>query len=178
MNWSTSFLGATIAEKMQERSATPILRIGNDTFRRADFARLECYNFMAVINLSNHLAKSDIQVKNTRELYDKISPRDLALPGVGAFSLAVLGAAFQAKGIGGARPLDSWDKKHHPNGEGGVTWHTYKARAAHEDATERKQLAKRKHSRKNQAQEIRVERFTTRKSVATAADTGEATSPR
>jgi len=45
-------------------------------------------------------------------------------------SLAVLGAAFEAKGIGGDAPLENWFRKHRDGGT--VTFSTLKAKQHHD----------------------------------------------
>jgi hypothetical protein len=96
---------------LTERQKSSVLRIGSDAFDRSMLAGVACYHFTAAANLSR-LLNNELRVANTRELFDKIDPARLAIPRLGAVSLAVLGAAFEAKGIGGKSPLESWFQKH------------------------------------------------------------------
>ena len=87
-----------------------------------------------------------------------------------SISLAVLGAAFEAKKIGGDTPLENYVKKHttKTNGEATfVTWTTMKHREQAEVARERKERKKRKRQRRDQAHELRVDRFEERTPPAT-----------
>jgi hypothetical protein len=90
----------------------------------------------------------------------------VALPHLGVISLAVLGAAFEAKRIGGDAPLESWVRKHaHQDRLGAaemVSFYTVKRRELAELATERKAKKRRQRQRRNRAHEMRVERFTER----------------
>lgn len=98
-----------------------------------------------------------LQVKDLRDVYMNVSPEALALPRLGAISLAVLGAAFEAKGLGGEEPLDAWAKKH--LGDAVRTFHTIKEREAAEAAKEKKERRRRKQQRRDEAHRIRSERF-------------------
>jgi len=111
MDYSDALLGTYIARRLRERNGAPLLRIGTDVFTRHDLARVECFNFLAAANLSAVLTEH-LQVKNTRAVFETVAPADLALPHLGAVALAVLGAAFEAKGLGGDAPLENWAKRH------------------------------------------------------------------
>ena len=130
MQLSSRVLGANIVRSLQERSALPVLVIGSDHFQRGDLARIDCFNFLAAANLSRELQA--LGVKNTRDLFDRVPPASLVLPGVGAIALAVLGAAFEAKGIGGDQPLEAWVIKHREQDatRDFTTFHTLKAKRA------------------------------------------------
>lgn len=126
MDLSTRILGSNVTRELQAHTAAPVLQIGSDRFARGDLASVECFNFMAALNLTRVVQV--LKVKNTRDLFERVSPADLVLPGIGAISLAVLGAAFEARSIGGESPLESWVKKHRETGQKRqfVTFHTMK----------------------------------------------------
>src|SRR5262245_19598097 len=159
MDLSARVLGKSTATQLQERVVLPILRIGSDQFTRADLAAVECFNFMAAANLSKIL-NHELTVKNTKDVFENLNPFALALPRLGVISLAVLGAAFEKKGLGGEHPLETWIRQHHdPETDGArdlITFDTIKARQPVD--TEAKDRAMRKHARRNQAHELRVGR--------------------
>jgi len=161
VNLAASILGSTAVEKLKLTRSTPVLEVGSDKLTRGQLARVECYNFLAARNLSAILA--ELGVRNLRQVYDEIPPSALALPHMGVVSLAVLGAAFEAKGIGGATPLESYVLKHARDGNNKqaqiVTFYTLKHREQAEVAKERKEKRRRKSQRRDQAQQLRVERF-------------------
>jgi len=161
MDLAASVLGKAVVDYITKTQRTAVLQIGADRFGRSDLAGVACFNFVAAANLSKIL-NHELQVKNTRDLFDRIHPDRLVLPHLGAVSLAVLGAAFQAKGIGGGSPLLAWFLKHQIKA---VTFHTLKARDAAETANEKKATKARKSTRKNLAHELRVNRFEKRKAV-------------
>jgi hypothetical protein len=154
MDLSASVLGQYQAAKLQSRIAMPVLRIGRDAFTRSQLAHVECFNYLACAFLTAALAS--LKVKDTADVFERVPPQALALPRLGVVSLAVLGAAFQAKGVGGDTPLTAWCKKHL---EKTVTFESIKHAAAADEAAERKTLKRRKQARRNQAHALRVERF-------------------
>ncbi len=158
MDLPASILGAHQVKQIQEGRARPILQIGSDTFTRKDLARTDCFNFMAAVNL-NTLLNQHLKVKNTQDLFSHHTPMELALPRMGAVSLAVLGAAFEHKKIGGSQPLVNWVKQHQVTK--GI-WDTLKAREAREISTEKKALKTRKGARRDEAHGIRVKRHEAR----------------
>jgi hypothetical protein len=102
-------------------------------------------------------------------LYEQVPPTNLALPHMGVISLAVLGAAFEARKIGGSNPLESWVKSH-AKGNGDVkqamvTFHTMKVRELAEARNEKREIKQRQRGRRNQAHKLRVARFTARASA-------------
>ena len=111
MYLSSSILGRSTIRYVQERAASVLLQIGSDTFDREVLAGLHCFNFAAAANLTRVLTR-ELQVKDTKDLFNRVSPDRLVLPQLGAVSLAVLGAAFEAKGLGGKAPLESWFDRH------------------------------------------------------------------
>lgn len=155
MDLSSHMLGADVRKTLADRAHSPILRIGRDAFTRRDLSNLDCFNFIAAANLSAILNK-ELQVKDTRDVYENVSPLALALPHLGSFSLAVLSACFEAKRLGEETPLDAWMKKHRAKL---VTFSTLKLREAHDRTEERKQKAARKHQRRNKAHGLRIARF-------------------
>ncbi len=159
MYWSSKVLGSGVAQKLQEKGTIPVLQIGSDAFTRGDLAGLECFNFTAAINLTNIL--KGLPFRNTKDLYERCSPASLALPRLGYISLAVLGAAFESKGLGGNAPLENWLKKHR-DGEL-VTFGSVKHQVAREQEQAKADAKSRKDSRTRKAHELRVMRFTERK---------------
>ena len=136
MDLSTTILGKSTVDELRARVATPILRIGTDQFLRADLARVACFNFQAAQNLSTVL-NNGLQVKNTKDVFERVPPEALVQPRLGAVSLAVLGAAFEARGLGGDSPLETWARKH------SKTLHTFdtlktQARVAQQRMTQKK----------------------------------------
>lgn len=161
MDLSQAILGRSTVNELFTRQRAAVLQIGADTFTRADLADVACFNFTAAANLSKILSK-ELQAKNTRDVFDRIHPDRLALPRLGSVSLAVLGAVFQIKGIGGESPLENWFKKHDA---AIVTFDTIKHRDAAERAKEKQETKRRKRARRNLAHEIRVNRLQERTSV-------------
>src|SRR5262245_1952669 len=110
MNLPEQLLGAPAVRALQATASAWVLRVGKDHLTRGELAAVGCYNFIAARRLSNVLEQElPPAVKGLRDLYERISPGSLAIPLVGAVSLAVLGAAFEAKGIG---TLVDWAQKH------------------------------------------------------------------
>jgi len=139
MDLSTSVLGSTAAARLQELHSEHILIVGKDKLTRAQLARAECFNYVAAKNLSRALRELD--VTSLKQLYDRVPPSALALPRIGVVSLAVLGAAFEAKGIGGSAPLENWVKSHQ---EHITTFYTIKRHEEEDVARERKEKRARK----------------------------------
>jgi hypothetical protein len=166
MDLSASVLGRSVVSYLVERQKVAVLRIGKDLFDRAALSSVACYNFTAAANLSK-LLNAELQVKDTRDVYEHVHPDRLAIPKLGAVSLAVLGAAFEAKHLGGDAPLENWFRKH--RGGSLITFASLKHRDEQERAKERKEKKARKASRRNTAHAIRVERFTNRKGRETDA---------
>ena len=161
MYYSEKVLGSNVVKHLRERGTAPLLVVGTDVLDRSDLASIQCFNFTAASNLSNILNQA-LKVKSLRDLFENVPPEALALPRLGSISLAVLGAAFEARNIGGSTPLESWVRKHQTNGHTGapmVTFHTLKARDAAEHSQERKSRKERKHARRNQAHALRKARF-------------------
>lgn len=165
MDFSNRVLGSYLAKRMQDRAASVLLTIGRDEFQRGDLARVECYNFTAAANLSAILNR-ELQVKDTADVFNNIHPQALALPRLGAVAIAVLGAAFEAKRLGGERPLENWVRNHteHHKLEEIRTFGAVKRRR--EIAAEAKATKGRKHARRDQAHRLRVARYTERHSKA------------
>jgi hypothetical protein len=114
MQLAIEVLGSTAVDQLTKNHKEQILVVGKDKFTRADLGGIGCFNFIAAKNLS--VAFQALQVKNLQDVFDNVAPSALALPHVGTISLAVLGAAFEAKGIGGSSPLAEW-VGHHLNGK-------------------------------------------------------------
>jgi hypothetical protein len=160
MDLASSILGSTAVKYLEDTARAHVLRVGTDTLTRGQLAAVQCYNFHAARLLSNVL--HGLKVPNLRYVYDRIPPLALALPNIGSVSLAVLGAAFEAKHIGGDTPLENYVKKHTTKNGGKVTfvtWHTMKQRDYAEAAREKKLRKQRKHQRRDQAHELRVNRL-------------------
>ena len=164
MDFATSVLGAYSVRKMQETVKARVLVIGTDVYSRSVLAHVDCYHFTAAATLSAVLNK-ELKVKDTADLFNRIPPEDLVLPRIGVVALAVLGAAFQARGIGGNAPLVNWFKKHR-NGKV-LTFDALKARDAAEHAAEKRELKNRRTARKNKAHAIRVDRHMARQENST-----------
>jgi hypothetical protein len=155
MYYSPSILGISAVEQLRKSAQSAVLTIGSDKLTRGQLAAVGCYNFVAARMLSEVLHQ-ELQVKSLRQVYDEIPPAALALPRLGVISLAVLGAAFEVKGIGGSAPLESYVKKH---AEKVTTFSTMKRHEMIERAQERKERKRRKKQRRDKAHEGRVERF-------------------
>jgi hypothetical protein len=166
MDFSTKILGTAVVTALQTRTARPVLMIGKDAFTRSDLASVTCFNFVAAATLSTCLAP--LKLKSTKDLFETIPPAALALPRLGSIALAVLGAAFEAKGLGGDHPLETWMQQHAPAGAKRpifTTFHTVKARDAKERRAEAKGKKRRQRQRRDAAQQMRVERFAAREGV-------------
>jgi hypothetical protein len=166
MDYSTSILGSNVVQELKKRTTQGLLVIGSDSFSRRDLSAVSCYSFTAAANLSHLLATVRIsdgnrKISDTRDLYNHVPPEALLIPRLGSFSLAVLGAAFEKKGLGGDTPLLSWIKKHHDKDAPVVTFSTMKKKEAEHDgaAAERKAKKDRKHARRNEAHKKRVQRY-------------------
>jgi hypothetical protein len=155
MYYSPAILGTTAVEQLRKNVESAVLTIGSDKLTRGQLAAVGCYNFVAARILSEVL-HHELQVKSLRQVYDEIPPSALALPRLGVISLAVLGAAFEVKRIGGSAPLESYVKKHT---EKVTTFSTMKHHELVERAKERKERKRRKKQRRDKAHAIRVERF-------------------
>ena len=135
MNLAAEVLGAGAVTRLQFSSSEHVLVVGSDKLTRAQLADVGCYNFVAAKNLTAILHSHPLAT-NLRKVFDEIPPRELAVPHMGVISLAVLGAAFEAKGIGGENPLVAYVKKHTTNANGKrevVTFDTIKHREHRRD---------------------------------------------
>jgi hypothetical protein len=152
-------LGVGVAKILGDRAVAAVLQIGSDRFDRRDLSGVACFNFIAAANLSRIL--KDLGAKNTRDVFDRIPPSSLAVPRMGAISLAVLGAVFELKHLGGDHPLEAWVLKHRAatSKRPVVTFDTLKHQQADHEEQDRKA---RKHARRNKAHGIRVQRFSSR----------------
>jgi hypothetical protein len=154
MDYSARVLGTGMSKTLHDRARAPLLRIGSDAFDRVALAHVECFNYVAAANLSAILNEY-LRVSNTRDLFERIAPSALALPRLGAVALAVLGACFELKRIGGEAPLEAWVQRHakkdaaHPL----VTFTTIKHREAL--AAQRT----RKPARRSKTSRLRLARF-------------------
>jgi len=170
MNLAASILGSTAVKHLRDSATASVLRVGSDTLTRGQLAAVQCYNFHAA-RLLTHILHDLLKVPNLRYVYEKVPPLQLAVPNMGTISLAVLGAAFEAKKIGGGTPLESYVRKHTADNNGKphfITWTTLKHREQVELANERKARKTRKRARRDQAHEQRVERFEERTAAAAA----------
>jgi len=154
--------------RLEARAAAPLLVIGKDVFHRHDLAQIDCFNFLAAMRLSTAVAT--LGVTSTKDLFDYVAPAHLVLPQIGAVALAVLGAAFEAKGLGGDQPLEAWVLKHRTTtAEKIVTFQTLKdqeCKRTEGETRARKQRRDRKHARRDQAHRLRVSRFQLRRGAA------------
>ena len=160
MDLSVSVLGVSTAHQLQTRNAAAVLTIGRDVFTRADLAAVSCFNYVAALNLSRALA--DLGAKSVKDVFDHVTPQMLAVPRIGAVSLAVLGAAFEQKGLGGSAPLVAWVMQHHDpaHKKAVVTFDTIKHHAAEMRAAtnERRAAKTRARTRRESAHRLRVDR--------------------
>jgi hypothetical protein len=134
MNLAPSILGSTAVAQLKQTAAAALLQIGSDRLTRHDLAGVDCFNFTAARTLG-HILQQKFHVKNTRDVYERVPPQALALPGLGVIALAVLGAAFEAKGVGGDEPLENWARKHappSPKGQGEPSTTTFATMKKHE----------------------------------------------
>jgi hypothetical protein len=165
MNLAPRILGTTACTQLQRNADEAILQVGSDRLGRRELAAVGCYNFTAARNLSAIL--KPFQLPSLKYLYENVPPEGLALPHMGVISLAVLGAAFEARKIGGEAPLENWVRAHAGSDKQAmVTFHTLKAREAAERAAEKKAVKQRKHARRNQAHHLRLARFGDRQAAS------------
>lgn len=158
MHLPDTILGSATVKKIQERIAQPVLTIGTDHFTRAHLARLSCFNFLAAATLSN-IVTHHLKVQNTKDLFQRIPPSALALPGLGTISLATLGAAFESK-LG--KTLSDYINHHLADDGKVVTFSTIKSQFGGDSKAEKKAKKDentRKRARGRKAHELRVERF-------------------
>jgi hypothetical protein len=155
MDLSAKILGSDVAKTLQARVTAPILTIGADGLTRKDLAKVDCFNFLAAQNLA-YILNRYLKVADIRDVYNNVHPHQLALPRLGSIALAVLGAAFESRKLGGDAPLESWLRKHKCEI---TTFHTIKLNEQKERAEARKQERSRKRARRDKAHTIRVERF-------------------
>ena len=159
MKLSKAVLGSSAVESLMKRESQAILVLGKDVFTRGDLSGVKCWNFVAAQSLSAILNR-ELDVKSTRDVFDRIPPTALAIPRIGAIALAVLSAAFEAKGIGGERPLEAWVEKHRKDeNDLMVTFVSLKRRDAKHTEIINAEKKKRKAARRDQAHRVRVGRF-------------------
>lgn len=149
MYYTTPLLGSSAVQQLHRNATTPVLTIGKDRFTRGQLASVSCFNFIAARWLEAVLR--DLEVRDLKDVYDRIPPQALALPRVGAITLSVLGAAFEAKGIGGESPLESYAIKHADTTKNGqpkqTTFDTMKRHVqAHEADTSTRTRSRRRRS--------------------------------
>lgn len=168
MDLSHRVLGKHVTDELRQRGTSTLLQIGTDTFSRFHLSHVACFNFQAALTLSRIIAK-EFNVDNTRDFFENVSPQALAIPGIGSIAIAVLGAAFEAKRIGGEAPLESWVRKHlKVKDENIMTFATLKERDQKDVADEKKRAKARKHARRDEAHRTRVTRFTKRSEMMKA----------
>jgi hypothetical protein len=170
MNLSTTILGSTAVRQLEASNKAYVLQVGSDKLTRAELAKVGCFNFVAARNVTAVLKELD--VKSLADLFTRLPPYAVAVPHMGAISLAVLGAAFEAKKIGGETPLESWVRKHageRTEVQAMVSFNTMKRRELAELAAEKKTKAQRKRARRQQAHTIRATRLIERSQQATQA---------
>lgn len=157
MNLTARILGTHAVDRLSAISQEHVLVAGSDKLTRSDLAGVDCYNFVAARYLTQAL--HDIGVENLKDVYERVPPRELARPHVGVITLAVLGAAFEHKRIGGDNPLENYVKKHQDKL---VTFDTIKLREERAERQAKKDAKRKKRARQQKAHELRVERFTDR----------------
>jgi len=165
MDLSTAVLGKSVVTRLRVRQLEALVRLGSDTFTREALAINGCTNYIAAANLSAILNR-EFRIVDTRDVYSRITPDALAIPKLGAFTLAVLGACFQIKGIGGDRPLESWIRKHRGDHKV-VSFDTLKQRDQQAARAEKRTAKTRKTSRRNSAHRLRTDRYLARREKPT-----------
>jgi len=158
MDLSNRVLGSSVAKQLRERAGAVLLQIGRDEFHRADLARVACYNFTAAANLSKILNR-ELRVKDTADVFHHIHPQALALPHLGAVAIAVLGAAFEAKRLGGDHPLENWVRHH-------TEHHTVDEVVTFGSLKHRQEKITKTHAHRTKAHRARVTRFPERRRKA------------
>lgn len=170
MNYGHHLLGLGTARTLQERAQESIIKIGNDGFTRGHLAKLDCFNFSSAKNsVLKLLLESELigepgntrKPRNTRDLFYNVPPTRLAKPGIGSVTLAVLGALFEAKGLGGDDPLQAWVDHHKVED---VTFSTLKMRDERDRDEERKAMIAKKRAKTEAAKRRRDEAAEERKS--------------
>lgn len=144
MDYDNYLLGAGTRRVLLERVEEIIFSIGTDGFTRGHLARVDCFNFtsaknphlLAVLDAPDLIGEpgNTRKPRNTKDFFFNVPPKKLARPGIGAFTLAILGAAFEAKKIGGDEPLKAWVEHHKMEV---VTFNTLKNREERERDPER-----------------------------------------
>ena len=140
MNLFANVLGTTAVRKLEASRSAHVLVIGKDRFTRQQLAGVECFNFHACRLLTNVF--NELKVPHLQYVYDKLSPQALAMPRLGVVSLAVLGAAFEARQIG---DLQTYAQKHavKKNGDYQIaTFDTLKRREHEREQTAKKRTPK------------------------------------
>ena len=167
MDLSTSVLGAGVVGHLLQRQTAAVARFGRDHVTRADLAKYHCYNFQAAVTLSATINR-EFDIRDTKDLFEHVSPAALALPRIGSIAIAVLGAVFQMKHLGGPHPLEAWVRHHASAPDAKVhTFTSMKIRDAKERAAERQEKRRRQRTRRAAAHSLRRDRFLAR-SGATA----------
>jgi len=155
MNLAPAILGSTAVKQLQENQTGAVIVIGSDLLTRGQLAAVGCFNFLAARRLGAILS-DQFQVPNLRYVYDKVPPPSLVVPRLGVFSLAVLGACFEAKNLG---TLETYVAKHRAEGVRQVSFPSMKHQEAQEAAREAKEKRRRQRQRRDQAHQLRVARF-------------------
>jgi hypothetical protein len=162
MDLSDRVLGSYTTKQLRARNAAVLVQIGRDTFDRAALAHVACFNFHAAATLSA-VCTRELKVKDVRDLFEHVPPAALAVPRIGAIAIAVLGAIFEIRGVGGDAPLEAWVRHHAAKGAPVHTFASLKTREAAEHAAERHTRKRRKAARRDHAHRVRVDRFTARR---------------
>jgi len=162
MDLFAPLLGKHTTDVLQSRPSQVFLTIGRDTFTKGQFNRIECLTYDQQHALEKAL--KDLAATSVQDVFDRITPAQLAdYKGVGPFSFAVLGGAFQIMKVG---TLKAWRAKHRdPDAKKkDITVASMKARSrdAQADKAERKQRKDRKGRRRDKAQQLRTERLARR----------------
>jgi hypothetical protein len=151
MNLAPTVLGSHAVTRLHELQREHVLIVGSDKLTRHNLAAVGCFNFVAARFLTTAL--KELGAKSLRDVFDNHAPRSLAMPHVGVISLAVLGAAFESKNIGGQNPLQAWVMKHQ---EKVVTFDTMKHREAKAEREAKKDAKRRKRAQERSAHEQQV----------------------
>ena len=167
MKLSSIILGQSVVKQLEATFGEAVLVVGADKFTRRQLASVSCFNFLAAKNLTTLIR--DFGVRDLKDLYERLPPAALAVPHMGAISMAVLGAAFEVKKIGGDDPLGNCARHHAGDAKRAlVTFHTMKARELAAERATKQEQKRRKRARQAAAHTLRVDRFTERQAAASA----------
>lgn len=97
---------APAPRRRRHRSAT-VLQIGLDYFTRQDLAAIGCHTCKSAAIVSA-VIRRELRVRDTRDLFEHVSPSAFNLSKLGLEGLAVLDAAFHIRGLG---TVEDWARQ-------------------------------------------------------------------